>query len=855
MASVPYEGGVPQVSPDSRPPEDFQRITPDPRAFGASIAKGVEQAGRGAEQVSENFFRTAEFYGQVTADDQSNKTQQAITHLLHGDPNKTGPDGNPDTGFFGLQGEAALRARPDVEKQVDDIVKQGRAGLSPKAQLEYDNFTRRYRTNASEKVGTFIEQQAKAYGKDTNVATAKLATDAIARSADNPFEVQAHAADLIHALTKNVQLHGGGTEQIAEAEATGKQIALKTWLDQIATTDPDRAMRMLDKNREIAGAQYDNMFASYRARADQQVGHAVGAATMAEARQIGVPVAGIPVNFIGGIKSSEGFEPRARWDYKQYTNGYGTRAAHAGEVIDQATAEQRFNDEIGKAAAIVDSVNPNLDPGTRAALTSLTFNAGSSWVNAGLGQKIRDGDIAGAQQSFLQYNQAGGQVNAGLAQRRQQEVAWFGRQDVAPSPRAVQAGAYARIESNPNLTYEQKQIAFSTVNQATTRQEIEDNQTERQRKQASDQAAGSYIVRISEGVHAPGTDFVAMAGEITRDNSLEWRTKEHLLDRLRKFSGEEQIDGYGLGWRQARDDLFSGKTTMADLIARDDITDAGLASLEKRWSYAKRSVDHAATERKLNFFLKDAYKQLSFEDPDNPFIKIRDPKGEHIFNAQFAPSFISRVSELEEQAAKTGDHKKLDDFLTEKSVMEFARSFRNQRDMAREKLAATGGVQAPEPAGAPLPPAPEGLNAGGWREVIGKPPPGWNHAQWGKAVELLTQNPTPEMIAQFDRFMDKVDLKAAPILQKLGINPEAAAAAEAAEGEARLPSYSPAELGNAPKAPINPAEDAKFKTMGSEGRGPARAIGDWVREHLPHTGNKPTSPALPSSRKHPEMPL
>src|SRR5208337_175852 len=98
--------------------------------------------------------------------------------------------------------------------------------------------------------------------------------------------------------------------------------------------------------------------------------------------------------------------PRAKWDFKQYTNGYGTRAHSPNEVIDQATAETRLNDEISKAAAVVDGVNPNLDAGTRAALTSLTFNAGDSWVNSGLGEKIRAGDVAGAQQAFLQYNRA-----------------------------------------------------------------------------------------------------------------------------------------------------------------------------------------------------------------------------------------------------------------------------------------------------------------------------------------------------------------------------------------------------------------------------------------------------------------
>ena len=85
-------------------------------------------------------------------------------------------------------------------------------------------------------------------------------------------------------------------------------------------------------------------------------------------------------------------------------------------------AETRFNGEISKAAKIVDSVNPNLDPGTRAALTSLTFNTGDAWTHSGLGEKIRAGDLNGAKELFLQYNKVGGETNDALPARRAREA-------------------------------------------------------------------------------------------------------------------------------------------------------------------------------------------------------------------------------------------------------------------------------------------------------------------------------------------------------------------------------------------------------------------------------------------------
>ena len=134
--------------------------------------------------------------------------------------------------------------------------------------------------------------------------------------------------------------------------------------------------------------------------------------------------------YIDAIKASEGYAPKAAWDYKQYSSGYGTKAQPGDENIppDQLKAvyEQRFSDEIAKAAAHVDSVNPNLPAGARAALISLTYNAGPGWSQSGLGDLIRSGDLEGARERFQQYNKAGGEVDPGLVARRGREAAWFG---------------------------------------------------------------------------------------------------------------------------------------------------------------------------------------------------------------------------------------------------------------------------------------------------------------------------------------------------------------------------------------------------------------------------------------------
>jgi lysozyme len=146
----------------------------------------------------------------------------------------------------------------------------------------------------------------------------------------------------------------------------------------------------------------------------------------------------VDTSYLDAIKQSEGYRADAQWDYAQNSNGYGTRARYAGEVIDKAEADRRFSSEVQKASDFVDKFAPGLDEGSKAALTSLTYNAGTAWSKSGLGEAVASGDLDKAKSLFLQYNKAGGTAVDGLVQRRLQEVAWFGQGD--PATQAANAG-------------------------------------------------------------------------------------------------------------------------------------------------------------------------------------------------------------------------------------------------------------------------------------------------------------------------------------------------------------------------------------------------------------------------------
>ncbi|MCC7251460.1 lysozyme [Hyphomicrobium sp.] len=144
--------------------------------------------------------------------------------------------------------------------------------------------------------------------------------------------------------------------------------------------------------------------------------------------------------YLDAIRNFEGFTPQASWDYAQFSTGYGTKARFAGEVIDRAEAERRFQTEVSAARSLVEKAAPHVDDGTKAALTSLTYNAGTAWIESGLGDAVRRGDLEAAREIFQKYNKAGGEVLPGLVNRRSQEALWIGNPDAVAMGGAVGAG-------------------------------------------------------------------------------------------------------------------------------------------------------------------------------------------------------------------------------------------------------------------------------------------------------------------------------------------------------------------------------------------------------------------------------
>lgn len=128
---------------------------------------------------------------------------------------------------------------------------------------------------------------------------------------------------------------------------------------------------------------------------------------------------------VAKIKLFEGFSAKAYGDFKQFSIGYGTKATSSTETITEPEADLALRHELAQAEASVEAFAPNAPKGVKQALADLTYNAGTAWHSAGLGTHIKAADYTAAKTSLLQYNHAGGEVNAGLTTRREAEVSWF----------------------------------------------------------------------------------------------------------------------------------------------------------------------------------------------------------------------------------------------------------------------------------------------------------------------------------------------------------------------------------------------------------------------------------------------
>ena len=790
-AQNPYSP-VPSVEPSSTPPDDYQHIHASPESFGSLIAEGKQKLGAGEERVagalektSNDAFSVQKFFGQVAADNASNDFQDFTTKLLHGDPSKPGPDGQPDTGYMGLRGRAALDARPDVQQRIDDKLKEIRGTLqSPEQQLQFDNFSRKYRAGVVEKVGTHADGQALEWGQSVNTATGNLAAMHIANNADSDDEYLHGREDLRAAFVKNAQMKGGGAPQVADAIRQADQTAITARLNAIAVHDPARAMAMLEQHRGEAGLQYDNLATSYRTRADQQVGDAAANDALKKTYVPPTPEAGARYAVLGQAGAPYGVSP----DYLQRVHeieGNGTSSAGAKGPF-------QFMD---KTATQYGLKNPNDWAESAAAAARLTADNRKS-LSGSLGRPPTDAELyiahqqgAGGAAALLAHpnvragslvgdaaiRQNGGDPDAPAAAFTSMWAQKFNASPTAAQSASRKSAAFQTIMADGSLSDVARQHAIVRVNQQIAAQQVAEEEDTKARKARSDQAMDGFVQRMLTNQNTRN-----IVNEIANDPNLTPEVKWSLGQAAEHRAGDDlqsASSSYGPGFWNAYKAVTAGAddpSKITDVTAllkmagpetdpEHRVTLEGVQKLAQTMSASQKSVQDASVTQTKTALLNYAKSKLSFEQDTGP-IKIRDPKGEQLFNAQFIPKFEAAY----DQWVKAG--KNPYEFLSQKNVDELMKGMRNPSEMAQERLRASG----EEPPAEAAPPAPFGVDEKPWQRIMGAPPKmpngqTWPMSNWGAAIEKLRANPTPEMQAAFDKKFAPSGYTAKDILGRLPV--------------------------------------------------------------------------------------
>lgn len=119
------------------------------------------------------------------------------------------------------------------------------------------------------------------------------------------------------------------------------------------------------------------------------------------------------------VKILESFSPRAFWDHKQYTYGYGNKAPTATATITKADAAELLTVRLAKdSASITKALKVPVSNNVIFALTSFGFNAGLGTALAMVADLNNGKTLQQIADRMKLYKYASGVLNQGLINRR-----------------------------------------------------------------------------------------------------------------------------------------------------------------------------------------------------------------------------------------------------------------------------------------------------------------------------------------------------------------------------------------------------------------------------------------------------
>lgn len=478
-------------------PRQFQTVLPTGGTGDAFRSVGVNvrgadttAVGEGLQQVGQGALRASGYFAEVAADSAVTEYQERVEKIMHG-TGEVGPDGKADTGFMGLRGRAALDARPDADKRMEDLRREIESRL-PTIQMRnrFTNNSRRLKSWADGRMGQHADTQANVWYDQVDKASADNWQNHIARNPNDLDAVLNGREELRKVYVQRAQRMGGGPELVKQAMERADREAIVSQASAISVSDPLKAMRIIENNRDSLGAYYDDLSNRFRSRAEQQDGRET-----ADWMLTGAPPPKGD-DSLAVVRHFEGFREKAYWDVNHWRTGYGSDTVTKADgtvvpvtpdtVVTRADAERDLERRVGLSQKQVQQAIgrenwERLSPQAQASVTSIAYNYGR--VPDEITSAIRSGgDLGQAIRSLGRHN------NGVNARRRASEAANITGESVAGEgtheelidqikarhmPAAAESAAIARVNQSYRM-----QNAVETKRRADFKEQIDRSNAE-----------------------------------------------------------------------------------------------------------------------------------------------------------------------------------------------------------------------------------------------------------------------------------------------------------------------------------------------------------------------------------------
>lgn len=252
--------GLASINPTPTAPDNLQRLDVSARTFGGDVGAAMSGFGNTLENIGD---KGMEVFGQVQVDDQLNKTMKSVNGTLEN--------------FRKLEGGERLRAQKQTTDEIEEHIRRGRTGLSIVQQQSYDRATENYRNGyVNSQISQLADAAGKEYTKATNSAALEVALQNVANVADDDGKVAEFAEDARAAAVRQLQADGMVNADTLKATlAKADRAVYKTQVEILAQKDPERALALTEKHREVLGADYAQINASLRTRVNDQKAEAL----------------------------------------------------------------------------------------------------------------------------------------------------------------------------------------------------------------------------------------------------------------------------------------------------------------------------------------------------------------------------------------------------------------------------------------------------------------------------------------------------------------------------------------------------------------------------------------------------